>query len=173
MPTLSCELSIAEDLTLDARLPLTELEMLSGFAEQVMAQLDLQPPMSVSLHITTNAHSQELNHAYRDIDAPTDILSFEADPLPPEIAKFETPTLGDLILAYDYTLNQALQHNHAPLNEFKLLIVHGTLHLLGYTHDDAESQAEMWVEQAALLAHFGINITVPDYVHGRDDEDEA
>lgn len=173
MPTLSCELSIAEDLTLDARLPLAELETLAIFAEQVMTQLNLQAPLTMSLHITTDAHSQALNRDYRDVDAPTDILSFEADPLPPEIGEFEIPTLGDLILAYDYTLNQALHHNHAPLNEFKLLIVHGTLHLLGYTHDDAESQTEMWAEQAALLTHFSINITVPDYVHGRDDEDEA
>ena len=172
MSSLVCELSWAEDLALHNGLPQSEIEELAVFAEQVMTQLALTPPLTVSLHITTDAHSQELNLAYRGVDAPTDILSFEADPLPPELAEFETPHLGDLIVAYDYTLKQAEQQAHAPLAEFKLLIIHGILHLLGYTHDDQDAQGEMWAKQAELLAHFGIDITVPDYVHGRDDKDE-
>lgn len=173
MSSLACELSWAEDLIFTADLPETELNQLASFTEAVMAQLALSAPLTVSLHITTDAHSQELNAAYRGIDAPTDILSFEADPLPEALQEFETPHLGDLVLAYHYTLAQAHQQNHPPIDEFRLLIIHGILHLLGYTHDEPDTQQAMWTKQAELLNHFGIEITVPDYIHGMDDEDDA
>ena len=169
MSTLVCEFSWTEDLAPHAELPISELEQLANFAEQVMMQLDLNSPLTVSLHITTDAHSQILNQAYRGVDAPTDILSFSAEPLPEVLQGSETPHLGDLVLAYDYTINQASQQKHAPLAEFKLLIIHGILHLIGHTHDDADSQQAMWSKQAILLAHFGIEVTVPDYIHGTED----
>ena len=171
MSSLVCDLSMAEDVVIHEALPLVDVEALAPFAEKVLHQLDLAPPLTLSLHITTNAHSQAMNLAYRGVDAPTDILSFEAEPLPEELAEFETPHLGDLIMAYEYTVDQALAQDHAPVDEFRLLIVHGILHLVGYTHDDQTNQQTMWAKQAELLAHYGIHITVPDYIHGEDDED--
>lgn len=162
-----CELSIAEHIDIVPALPLGDLEKLCPFAEQVMMQLQLSSPMSLSIHITDDEHVRQLNLNYRSVDSATDILSFGAESLPAEIQ--EMPHLGDLIFSYEYTLRQALREGHEPLDEFCMLIIHGILHLVGYTHDNPESQREMWQKQTELLNLFNINIIVPDYVHSMDD----
>jgi probable rRNA maturation factor len=164
---LICDVSIHEDVVFEAGMPEDQLQLLSGFTVEVMAQTNITPPMSVSIHITTDDHVRELNSNYRKVYAPTDILSFQAEPLPPGVE--EAPHLGDLIFSYEYTMRQALAENHAPLDEFKMLIIHGILHLIGYTHDAEDEERDMWAHQGELLKHFGINITVPHYIHGRDD----
>ena len=164
---LICDLSIHEDVVLDEAMPEVQLQLLSGFAVEIMVLINIMPPMSMSIHITTDAHIRELNSSYRKIDAPTDILSFQADPLLPGVE--EMPHLGDLIFSYEYTMRQARAENHQPLDEFKMLIIHGVLHLIGYTHDDEDTEREMWARQSALLEHFGVAITLPRYIHGDDD----
>lgn len=159
---LHCQLSIDEALTFDPAFPRAAVEQLADFGSAVMAALDLEPPLTVSLHVTTDAAVRQLNRDYRDQDKPTDVLSFKAEPLPPHVAAVETPHLGDLIVAYPYTLAQAQAAGHAPGDEFRLLVIHGMLHLTGYHHDDATAQQTMWAKQAALLDHFGIPIDVPD-----------
>ncbi|HVO41021.1 MAG TPA: rRNA maturation RNase YbeY, partial [Aggregatilineales bacterium] len=93
---------------------------------------------ALTLVLTDDERVRELNAEYRDVDAPTDVLSFPTDPLPDEIAEGEVYYLGDLVAAYPYTVSQAQEAGHAPEDEFVLLAVHGTLHLLGYDHDNPE-----------------------------------
>jgi probable rRNA maturation factor len=102
------------------------------------------------------------------VDAPTDILSFPAEPLPdlpPELADLndEPPYLGDLIIAYPYTRRQAEDSGHALEDELVLLVIHGTLHLLGYDHDTPDNEERMWSAQAELLAEAGVSIQVPRF----------
>lgn len=164
---LICDLSIHEDVVFDEAMPEDQLQLLSRFAVVVMSLTNITPPMSLSIHITTDEYVRELNSSYRKIDAPTDILSFRAEPLPPGVE--EMPHLGDLIFSYEYTMRQAGAENHQPLDEFKMLIIHGILHLIGYTHDAEDTERDMWARQSELLQHFGIDITLPHYIHGDDD----
>jgi len=97
-----------------------------------------------------------LNEAYRGIAAPTDVLSFPAEPMPPEIPVDEV-YLGDLVIAYPYTKAQAAKDGHDLGDMLRLLVVHGTLHLLGYDHDTPENRAVMWQAQAHALAELGIS----------------
>jgi probable rRNA maturation factor len=89
-----------------------------------------------------------------------------------EIAAELQPYLGDLIIALPYTQRRAAELGHALEDELILLVVHGTLHLLGYDHDTAENQARMWQKQAELLAQLGItDLNIPHFTFGDSCED--
>lgn len=125
----------------------------------VLTRHQIEPGTGLTLVNSSDEHVQALNKQYRGINAPTDVLSFPAAPLPEEMA--EAPYLGDLIVAYPYTKRHAEEAGHNPDDEFVLLAIHGTLHLLGYDHDTPENQTAMWTEQGEALGAFGINIEVP------------
>jgi probable rRNA maturation factor len=140
---------------------------LPAIVQQVLSHLHQDG--DVALYVTTDAEVQYLNREYRGVDAPTDVLSFPGAPLAEEITAYESPYLGDIILAYPHTMRQARANNHDPHDEFVLLVVHGTLHLLGYDHDTPEAQQEMWDQQAELLKLLGVDLVVPDYIHQPED----
>ena len=72
--------------------------------------------------------------------------------LPQALAAELASDLGDLFLAFPYAARQARRFGHSLAAELQLLVVHGTLHLLGFDHDSKESRAAMWREQAHILA---------------------
>jgi probable rRNA maturation factor len=117
----------------------------------------------LSIVVTSDSTVQQLNRDYRGIDAPTDVLSFASQEgqdepdlsLPPELAAELERYLGDIIIAYPYTMKQATHFGSTPAAELRLMVVHGLLHLLGDDHDTPEAEAEMWVRQDAILAQFG------------------
>ncbi|MBL8118759.1 MAG: rRNA maturation RNase YbeY [Anaerolineae bacterium] len=126
----------------------------------VLNQHDAHPDSSLSIVFVDNDYVQNLNRQFRGIDAPTDVLSFPADTPPVEIED-EPPYLGDLIIAYPYASAQAARENHQLDDSLSLLVIHGTLHLLGYDHDTPENRAEMWSAQAEVLTALAIS---PDIV---------
>jgi len=153
---------IAADLPDPDRLDAGWLEQA---ALQTLAIASTLPETLISIMVTTDEQVKALNKQYRGIDAPTDVLSFPADPLPPEIAEMEGGTLGDLTIGLPYVARRVANGTHSIQDELALLVVHGTLHLLGYDHDTQERQAEMWTIQQDVLTALGIDLKVPDYVH--------
>lgn len=123
----------------------------------VIARHDVADDSAISVVFTTNDEVQALNLQHRQIDAPTDVLSFTAEPLPPELTDDAPPYLGDLVIAYPYAKSQAERLGHSLDDSLCLLVIHGTLHLLGYTHDTPSNRATMWQEQALALADLGIS----------------
>jgi probable rRNA maturation factor len=109
--------------------------------------------------LTDDDHVRELNQQFRGIDSATDVLSFPAD-TPPVAIEGEPPYLGDLVIAYPYASTQAAADNHTVMDSLCLLVVHGTLHLLGYDHDTSESRAEMWAAQEAALRALHIPLDI-------------
>ena len=95
----------------------------------------------ISLVFTNDNEIQKLNYDYRGKDTPTNVLSFamrDADQNP------NTPifNLGDLVFSYETIVKEAQQDNNPLMHHVAHLIVHGTLHLLGYDHiedDDADT----------------------------------
>ncbi|CAN5413688.1 rRNA maturation RNase YbeY [soil metagenome] len=120
---------------------------------------------ALTIAITDDAYIQQLNQEYRDVDTPTDVLSFPNQStdstseatlaLPPELVAELENYLGDLVIAYPYTVAQAAHYQNSVPAEFRLLAVHGVLHLLGYDHATPEEEAAMWAAQEAALATFG------------------
>src|SRR5258708_6539708 len=128
----------------------------------VLARHDVADNTALTVVISDDKHIQDLNKQFRNVDAPTDVLSFPADPLP-EAIENEEAYLGDLIIAYPYTAHEAAESGHRLDDELVLLVIHGTLHLLGYDHDNEANQDKMWAEQANALAAAKVDIDVPRF----------
>ncbi len=103
----------------------------------------------VSILLTDDAEIQVLNHQYRHIDGPTDVLAFAmregiGGDLNPQL-------LGDLVISVPTAQRQSIAHGHSLDIELAVLSVHGTLHLLGYDHQSPEQAEIMFEKQAELL----------------------
>ena len=108
----------------------------------------------LTIVMTDDAQLHELNRDYLDIDAPTDVLSFPASETDPETAR---RYLGDILISIPRAAEQARTAGHTLEAEAQLLTVHGTLHLLGYDHAEAEEKARMWKAQAEVLERLGLS----------------
>jgi len=135
----------------------------------ILNQHEIDRTSALSIVFTDNAAVQKLNLEHRQTDAPTDVLSFPTDSLPDYITD-ESPYLGDLIIAYPYASLQAKKHHHELSDSLCLLVIHGTLHLLGYDHDTPDNRAEMWTTQASGLRLMGIDTNIVPALEGNFDD---
>ncbi len=102
---------------------------------------------TVSVVITSDKHMHQLNQDYRNIDKPTDVLSFElGDELPTEKG-----LLGEIYISSDTAAHQASEAGRGLVVEVAHLAVHGALHLLGYEHDTDAGYNRMRAEEARYL----------------------
>lgn len=91
----------------------------------------------------------QINVTYRQIDRPTDVISFayiDEDPsrnIPEE--------LGDIFICTEKVFEQAAEYGHTPYRECAFLITHGILHLLGYDHIEKEDEQKMFSLQNQIL----------------------
>ena len=76
---------------------------------------------------------QELNSSYRNKDKPTDVLSFALQDA--KGPRCSGSALGDLVISVDTMVRQAREYEVTPRAELLRLLIHGTLHLLGYDHE--------------------------------------
>jgi probable rRNA maturation factor len=151
-----------------------EVNRLQIAAEIVLNMHEIDPDSSLTVVIADNEQVQALNWQFRGVDAPTDVLSFPADAPPLDEAADEPPYLGDMIIAFPYASAQAEREGHALSDSLALLVVHGTLHLLGYDHDTPESRADMWSAQEEALRELNIPLEiVPALEEGRGHDDPA
>lgn len=119
----------------------------------VLAHQDLHVESEISIVVTNNTVLQHLNLEYREIDAPTDVLSFPSDITDPET---DLQILGDVIISFPYAKEQAEKHDHDLTEELQLLVVHGCLHLIGFTHKDEIEKGKMWKAQDEILSTIGV-----------------
>ena len=80
----------------------------------------------IAVAVVPDRRIRELNHRYRGKNVATDVLSFPAD---------EPGQLGDIVIALDVARRQAKSAGHSLATEFRVLALHGLLHLLGYDHE--------------------------------------
>jgi probable rRNA maturation factor len=133
----------------DAEYPLDEARLVQA-AETVLSQHVAQHDLALTVVVTSDDTVAEMNRQYRNVEGPTDVLSFPAAAPPVEL-EGEPRYLGDLVIAYPYASAQAEREGHALNDSLALLVVHGTLHLLGYDHDTQEQREQMWAVQAQAL----------------------
>ena len=116
-------------------------------AESVPEEADL------SVVVTTDQEIRALNQQYRGIDAATDVLAFADDASDDRFvdAPDQSPYLGDVILSLPRAQVQADERGYDVWQEFKLLVVHGVLHLLGYDHATEGERETMWRRQDEIL----------------------
>ncbi len=142
-----------------------DADRLQMAAQTVLMHQKAHADSSISVVLVDDAYVQSLNHQFRGIDAPTDVLSFPADEPPVEIED-EPPYLGDLIIGYPYASAQAAREGHNLDDSLALLVVHGTLHLLGYDHDTPEHKAQMWAAQETALIALGVSPSIVPALEG-------
>lgn len=120
------------------------------FVKEILEKLKLEKGTEVSITFTNNEEIHQLNKEYRDIDRPTDVLSF------PFYNSFNLPVkmLGDVIISLEKAESQSEEYGHSFKREISFLIVHGILHLLGYDHHTPEEEKEMFGLQKELLQEY-------------------
>ena len=114
--------------------------------------LSFNPIISISLVDNTFIH--QMNKEYRNIDRPTDVISFAFldNEEREEIYKSKEPVcLGDIYISVDKAKEQALEYGHSLKRELSFLFVHGLLHLLGYDHMNEEDEKIMFRLQDEIL----------------------
>ena len=136
---------------------------------QVLEEEGCPYEVEVNLLLTSNEEIHRMNREYRDVDRPTDVLSFPMIP-------FETPAdysviegddsyfdldteeliLGDVMISVDKVYAQAEEYGHSTEREFSFLFAHSMLHLLGYDHMELDEAAVMEAKQAKALEDLGI-----------------
>ena len=113
---------------------------------------NLNEEFELTIRIVDEAESTQLNETYRHKKGATNILSFPFE-VPDEI---ELNLLGDLVICASVLEREALEQNKPLHNHWAHIVIHGTLHLLGYDHiDDAEAK-EMEVKEIELLQTLSI-----------------
>ncbi|MFZ5821397.1 MAG: rRNA maturation RNase YbeY [Chloroflexota bacterium] len=127
------------------------LDTLERAALAALARQDADGDLSIVL--TDDAQLRQLNRDYLGVDAPTDVLSFSASETDPETGR---RYLGDVLLSIPRADEQARAAGHTLEAEAQLLVVHGTLHLLGHDHAEAQEKARMWKAQAEVLERLGL-----------------
>ena len=139
---------------------LVEQAAQSAIAESAFPQLATAArPVELSVRLTGDAEVRALNAQWRGKDKPTNVLSFpmaERDEL--ESAAGEGPELmlGDIVLARGVCAAEAADKAIPVEQHAAHLIVHGTLHLLGYDHHDENQAADMESREVRALARIGI-----------------
>ena len=119
----------------------------------------------VNVNVTDDAGIHEVNLTMRDVDRPTDVLSFPMFDLSPGELPDETDAdpatglipLGDMCLSMERVKAQAKEFGHSERRELAYLVVHSVLHLLGYDHlDEGEEKARMRAREEVIMENLGI-----------------
>ncbi len=110
-----------------------------------------ETPKMTAIRLTDDAEIRELNRLWRQKDQPTNVLAFPGDPDAPGEG-----WLGDIVLALETCAAEAAREAKAPSSHLAHLIVHASLHLLGYDHEDEVEASEMEAREIALLHQLGL-----------------
>lgn len=159
---------IEKEVTINFEFP--EEEFIEKVILAAIDYIDCPYEAEVNVLFTDNEGIHEMNREYRDIDRPTDVLSFpmveydepgnfdtleenQADCFHPETGEL---LLGDIVLSYDKIKEQAKEYGHSELRELCFLVAHSMLHLFGYDHMEEEERKQMEQMQSEILS--GLNI---------------
>ena len=145
------ELEVDLQVACDPQPGLPSERQLRNWASAALAKRRDQAELTIRL--VDEQESQALNRDYRGKDAPTNVLSFPAD-LPPEL---ELPLLGDLVICRQVVEREAHEQGKAVSDHWAHMVIHGTLHLLGFDHIDDDEAEEMESLETALLKQLNIN----------------
>lgn len=153
----------------DKTLPFDVEEVAKKVILQALDQEQCPYEATVSVLLTDNEGIHAMNKEFREVDRPTDVLSFpnvdyEApadfsgiedmieDYFDPESGEL---CLGDIVISIDKVYEQAEEYGHSPLREYAFLVAHSMLHLLGYDHMVEDEAKVMEAKQEEILSALG------------------
>jgi probable rRNA maturation factor len=112
-----------------------------------------KPNCELCVRLVSLEEMTALNHLYRGKNKPTNVLSFKADtpPLPGHVL------LGDMVICPEVVGQEAIAQEKPLEAHFAHMVIHGTLHLLGYNHTQEVEAAQMEALEVVLLSTLGYN----------------
>ena len=113
--------------------------------------LGFQEEAEVTVRLVDEAESRELNHTYRGKDKPTNVLSFPFE-VPPGM---EMSLLGDLVICRQVVEKEAQEQGKPLEAHWAHMVVHGSLHLLGYDHIEDDEAEEMEALETEIMLALG------------------
>ena len=156
---MTINIDIETEMTLD--LPYEEI--IHNVIEESVDYVECPYDFEVNVLLTDNEGIHQINLDMRQIDNPTDVLSFpmcdfEILEETPE-AYFNPDTgelmLGDIVISIDKVKEQAEKYGHSETRELAFLVAHSMLHLSGYDHMEDEERVEMEAMQSEILERRG------------------
>jgi len=109
------------------------------------------PTTELSVSLVGKTRMRSLNRTYRGRDYPTDVLAFPMK----SIGEHTTRFLGDVVICLPVAIGQASRFDNTPDQELLRLLIHGTLHLLGYDHEQSKREAtRMQRKERAIFTTF-------------------
>ncbi|CAH0539000.1 rRNA maturation RNase YbeY [Vibrio marisflavi] len=144
-------MSVVLDLQIAVEEP-SNLPSESQFKQWLSHTVDaVQPDAEVTIRVVDTQESHQLNLEYRGKDKPTNVLSFPFE-APPGV---EIDLLGDLVICKQVVESESNQHDKPLIAHWAHMVVHGSLHLLGYDHiEDAEAE-EMESLESKIMQQLG------------------
>ena len=138
----------------------TETEkLIQKSIEGALEYMDFDADAQISVTLVDNERIHDLNREYRNVDRPTDVLSFpmytfaDGDEPPEGVPVM----LGDIVISVERAEEQAKEYGHSLRREMSFLTVHSVLHLLGYDHElSPEAEREMFALQDKIMEKLGI-----------------
>lgn len=121
--------------------------------------LDGKKEVSVNVELGNDEEIQKLNREFRNLDKPTNVLSFaniDDDDFFDSIPDMEEVELGDIIIALETMDNQSAEQQITFKDHYIHILIHGFLHLLGYDHMEEDERLEMEALEVKLLAMFDV-----------------
>lgn len=154
----------------DMKLELPVEEIITSVVQEALEYENCPYDIELNVLLTDNENIQEINREQREIDAPTDVLSFP-------MIDYETPSdfshvedyveeyfnpetgellLGDIVISTEKVLEQAESYGHSAKRELAFLVAHSMLHLFGYDHMEDEERLVMEEKQREILHRLAI-----------------
>jgi rRNA maturation RNase YbeY len=116
---------------------------------QTVLELAGFPFADVSLILVGKTRMQRLNRTYRKRDYATDVLAFPMQ----DASQSPVAFVGDVVICVPVALSQASRFGNTPDGELLRLLIHGTLHLLGYDHETTEREAKRMTRKEQAIFH--------------------
>ena len=167
---MNINIEVDEDSKVDVNFDFDYKEAITNAILEAHRQCECPFDVEVNVLLTNNEYIHELNNECRNIDRPTDVLSFpmleydcpcDFDYINEDLVElFNNDTcdllLGDIVISVDKVREQAKEYGHSELRELSFLVIHSMLHLFGYDHmpEDGDTMEKL---QEELLE--GMNIT--------------
>jgi probable rRNA maturation factor len=144
--TVTVELQIETDDE-----PLPDLTTIQAWAEAALEPRD--EAVELVIRVVGENESADLNRRYRGKDGPTNVLSFAFTPPPP----VQSALLGDLVICAPVVRREAEEQGKTASAHWAHIVIHGTLHLLGYDHQEATDADRMESREREILQRLGFS----------------
>ena len=158
---------------IDAKFDFDYNEVIESVFNEAANYVGCPYEISVEVTIVDNETIRQINKEQRDIDNPTDVLSFPMveyeiagdfeflDKDDPYVYEYFEPDtgeliLGDIVISSDKVYSQAEEYGHSVKRELGFLVAHSMLHLFGYDHMEDEERVVMETKQKEILERLGI-----------------